>query len=121
MLSAIKVSARKRQGKAAGSMGVMVSSKHSPTSSSWPLVSLSCPQGWGSPLSAHVQFTAAQTLKGDLEGGSGWGRGAGGGEVSPGLSCNLGTILESPRGLGSWQKINVGHSWDRYSSACVSL
>lgn len=82
MLPAIKVSARKCQGKATGSMGVMVGSKRSPASSSWPLVPLSCPQGGGSPLPAHVQFTAAQTLKGDLEGGSGWGWDALGG-VSP--------------------------------------
>lgn len=83
MLPAIKVSARKCQGKAAGSVEVMVGSKHRLTSSSWPVVPLSCPQGWGSPLPAHVQFTEAERLQGDLEGGSGWGGGQCAGGKSP--------------------------------------
>lgn len=41
-------------------------------------------------------------LKGDLEGGLGWGRGVGGGEVFFGFFCNLGMIFEFFWGFGFW-------------------
>lgn len=83
----------------------MVSSKHSPLQVLGHRCLSPTHKGGGLPLSAHMPFTAAGMLQGDLEGGSGW---EGGkllwGKVSPRLSHNLGTIPEFPQGFSSWQK-----------------
>lgn len=111
MLPAIKVTARKCQGKAAGSTEVMVSSKHSPLQVLGHRC-ISPARRVGACLSLHICLVAGM-LQGDLEGGSGWeGDALFWGKVSPRLSRNLGTIPKFPQGFSSWQKINVGHFQD---------